>query len=102
MGAERQVVKRGEELSVREIAARAEHDDRARLGHRLRAQARPQRIRNLVVLRLPRHRFRPGAGSAAGLTAWPPNSLRSAACTFALNDSSWREAIRPRRESVIT
>ena len=31
---------------------------------------------------------------SAGLTAWPPNWLRSAAATLAANDSSWREAKR--------
>ena len=35
-------------------------------------------------------------------TAWPPNSLRSAAVTFAANDSSWREAKRAKSAAVIT
>ena len=35
-------------------------------------------------------------------TAWPPNSLRSAAFTFAANDSSCREAKRANSAAVIT
>src|SRR5260370_42621407 len=35
-------------------------------------------------------------------TACPPNSFRSAACTLALKDSSWREAMRCRSERVMT
>src|SRR5438034_10329838 len=40
--------------------------------------------------------------SPALLTAWPPNWFRSAALTLAANDSSWREAKRAKRDSVIT
>ena len=35
-------------------------------------------------------------------TAWPPNWLRSAAFTFAANDSSCREAKRANSAAVIT
>ena len=36
------------------------------------------------------------------LTAWPPNSLRSAASTLPLNVSSWRERKRMKRLAAIT
>ena len=39
--------------------------------------------------------------SSAALTAWPPNCWRSAAFTFAANDSSWREAKRAKSAIVI-
>ena len=35
-------------------------------------------------------------------TAWPPNSLRRAAFTFAANDSSCRDANRAKSAAVIT
>src|SRR2546430_9649805 len=58
-------------------------------------RSHPQRVGQLVVLGGVRHR-------QVFFTSWPPNSLRSAACTLALNDSRWREAIRSRSESVMT
>ena len=161
-----QLVERGDELAVGQVAGRAEEDDRARLGHALEAQALAQWVR--VMSRAPRlvvpassrlaascvagtllprggvvcHvrcRFRrtranarnrwgaspaPRAcrrhkaskrcvtgvghdpasptGTHQDLTSCPPNSLRSAASTFAPNDSSWREAKRLSSDSVIT
>src|SRR5207245_2364352 len=95
VGGERQVVQRGDQLAMRQIAAGAEHHQGAGLRDRVGAQAHPQRIGQLVVLGRIRHR-------QAFFTSWPPNSLRSAAWTLALNDSRWREAIRSSSESVIT
>ena len=37
-----------------------------------------------------------------GLTACPPNWLRSAATAFIAGESSWREANRAKRAAVIT
>ncbi len=93
--AEREVVERRNELAVGEVAARAEDDHRTGLGRRLDAEPRAERVRHLVVF---------GRVGQAQLffTAWPPNSLRSAACTLALKLSSWREAMRICRASVIT
>ena len=43
-----------------------------------------------------------GHGRYSVFTAWPPNSLRSAASTFAPYESSWRDRKRVSSESVIT
>ena len=43
-----------------------------------------------------------GAGAHDFFTAWPPNSLRSAAMTLAPNESVWRERKRMSSESVMT
>ena len=49
--------------------------------------------------------FRPRAASwryfLADSTAWPPNSLRSAAIIFIDGESSWREENRAKSEAVI-
>src|SRR5437868_5059720 len=63
--------KKAKELPPRQVAGAAEDDDRLRLSRRLHRHQEP-----------------------SSFTAWPPNSLRSAAMTFAENDSSWREANR--------
>src|SRR5439155_1280732 len=56
MRADGEVVERGNELAVGEIAAGAEDDHRARLRSGVAAQPRPERIGDLVVLRRVGHR----------------------------------------------
>src|SRR5439155_19394086 len=85
-----------DQVAAGEVAGGAEDDVGAALGGRFGAEPGPERIGNFVVL-----------GDVGHLrqlffTAWPPNSLRRAACTFALNDSSCREAMRISRLKVIT
>src|SRR6185437_11440103 len=81
------------ELAVREIAARAEDDH----GARPRAAYGPFR-----GLWPGRRNGRYQLGTHSACTAWPPNSWRSAAITFAPNDSSWRERSRASSDSVMT
>src|SRR5204862_7018375 len=89
---QRERVERGEELALGQVARSAEDDERA--GIRRAAKAEPFEERVLLLLR-DRHQL------PAGLTAWPPNWLRSAAATFAENDSSCREAKRAYRAALI-
>src|SRR2546421_7243605 len=74
-----------------QIAGRAENHDDAWLGDELGVEAFAEGI----VYR------QEWTHSPASLTAWPPNSLRRAARTLALNDSSWREWNRSISESVM-
>src|SRR6185312_16318799 len=86
-----QLVNRRQELAAAQVSQRAADDERARIG----AVARPRR----------RLRLRARTDGRAGhdfCTAWPPNSLRSAAITFPPNESAWRERKRVCSESVIT
>src|SRR6185369_11835425 len=88
-----QLVDRRQQLPPTEITERAEDDHRARIG--------------AIALcpRCVRHRARRNDGSCRAhvvFTAWPPNSLRSAAMTLAPNESVWRERKRACSESVIT
>src|SRR3972149_4722325 len=72
--ADGQVVERWQELAARQVAAGANDHD---------------------ILR--RWRFQ----AHSDLTAWPPNSLRSAAITFMANESSCREAKRANRLAAV-
>ena len=87
-----ELVDRGEQLSPTEIAERAADHHRARIG------ALRRRSRHLH--RLSRRDDRRAAHEC--FTAWPPNSLRSAAITFAPNESVCRERNRVCSDSVIT
>src|SRR5262249_49070906 len=73
--ADREVVERRHELAARQVAARPEHHERARRG----LTPRPTRR-----LRQDGLDARGGHGRAS-FTAWPPNSLRSAASTLSRN-----------------
>src|SRR5262249_53210167 len=75
-------VDRGDELLRREVAGRAEDDEDAGIGATADTQPVEQRVRDLLF-----DEFR-GHACSAGSTAAPPNSFRSAASTFAANDSS--------------
>ena len=86
--AESERVDRGDELALREVAGRAEDDEHARIRRAPQLQPLEQR----VLERLGHSLF----------TAWPPNSLRSAAVIFAAYDSSCREAKRAKSAAVIT
>ena len=109
-----EVVERRDELAVREVAGDPEHDEAAGVRVTLAAERRGRSGRpgpagdadtalvavvGLVVAQVPggilvhRHSF--------SLTAWPPNSLRSAASTLPLNVSSWRERKRMKSAEVI-
>ena len=100
--------------SVRGPARRSRlSDPRPRLGlpsgrggRRRRRRGAPRRLERSSSP--PRTRLLYGAGRApchsglsADCTACPPNCLRSAAFTFAANDSSWREAKREKSASAI-
>ena len=99
--AELERVERGNQLAMSEIAGGAEDDEGAGIG--LDPASRLRRERHLDS------GFDLGAHTAtgtryfsfAGLTAWPPNWLRSAALTLAANDSSWREAKRAKSEPAM-
>ena len=67
-------------------------------GRRRRPQPFEQRVRAAVDARGSCARLR----LLDALTAWPPNWLRSAAFTFAANDSSCRDAKRAKSAAVIT
>ena len=86
-------VERRHQLAHGQVAGGAEDDDRARLGAPPERQALGERVRGADGGE---------AAHSADLTAWPPNWLRSAALTFAANDSSCREAKRAKRAAVIT
>ena len=75
----REVVQRRHELARRQVAGRAEHDERTGVGRARQAKAGAERVE------CSGGHF--GLASAA-TTACPPNSFRSAACTFALNEAS--------------
>src|SRR5262249_34468009 len=74
-------VDRGDELLRREVAGRTEDDEDAGIGPAPDTQPVEQRVGRLLFGHGGHARF-------SGSTAWPPNSLRSAASTFAANDSS--------------
>ncbi len=76
-------VEGGEELALRQVAGRPEDRERAGLGRAAALEAFEERVFG-----------RDCHSQSAFFTACPPNSLRSAAFTFAANDSSWREAKR--------
>ena len=121
-GAERQhavtteVVESRDQLAVRQISRDPEHDEAAGVGVTVAAERRGRADRpapagdvdpavlgevvGLVVAEVPagglvvhRHSF--------SLTAWPPNSLRSAASTLPLNVSAWRERKRMKSAAVM-
>src|SRR6185436_8338106 len=85
--AEREVVERGNQLPPREVPARAEDHHGAR--------RHPQdALRQLGLLHADAGRHQ------RSLTAWPPNSARSAAIIRSRNESSWRERKRLSSDSV--
>ena len=88
---QREIIQRGNQLALGEIAGGAE--DHQHAGVRFFAMAESI---GRVQLRIARHRRYPF------LTAWPPNSLRSAATTLAEKESSWRDAKRANSESMST
>ena len=112
-----EVVESRDQLAVGEVPCDPEHDEAAGIRVTLAAERRggpgglatpgyvdPAVLREVVgfvVAEAPadgpivhRHSF--------SLTAWPPNSLRSAASTLPLNVSSWRERKRMNSAEVIT
>ena len=91
---ERERVERRHQLALRQVAGGAEDDEHARLG-RAAAAGGPR----AAGCPAPSASRRP---SFAAFTAWPPNWLRSAAFTFAANDSSCRDAKRAKSAAVIT
>ena len=87
-----QRVERRHQLLVREVARRAEDDERARIR---RAPERQPLLQRVLL-------FRHGRHQSAVFTAWPPNSLRSAAMIFAEKFCSSREAKRANSAAAIT
>jgi hypothetical protein len=88
-----EVVERWHELARRQVARGAEDHDGACVRSAVEAHACSERVGGNVC----RH----DVGGSTDFTAWPPNSFRSAACTFALKDDCWRDEKRRMRESVM-
>src|SRR5262249_23142531 len=87
----RERVERRHQLALGQVTRRAEDDEDAGLGPSPEREPLDERV---ALLDRGRH--------SAALTACPPNWLRSAAFTFAANDSSCREAKRAKSAAVIT
>ena len=88
---QRQVVERRHQLAGRQVAGGAEDHHHRGIG----CARQDQPLAKHVL----RERGGDGLGHArySGLTGWPPNSLRNAARTLALKESSWRERKRMNR-----
>src|SRR5262249_27311640 len=86
-----QRVERRHQLSLGQVAGGAEDDENARLGAPSERKPLDERV---ALLDRGRH--------SAAFTACPPNWLRSAAVTFAANESSWREAKRAKSAALMT
>ena len=91
-----QLVNRRQQLAAAQVAERAEDDHRARIG------AVALRRRAAIVRGTRRNDRRVWMRRHVVLTAWPPNSFRSAAMTLAPKESVCRERKRASSESVIT
>src|SRR6266542_3910279 len=88
----RQVIERWHELSAHQVSSRPENHHGAGV--------RPLTPQWAMAANRDRRGYM--RSLHAFFTAWPPNSFRSAAMTFAENDSSCLDRSRARSDSVIT